>query len=246
MKKELYTFVLLLLVLISSCGNDGNEPYVEPEMVEFDLSYDFIESGNMTKAASDVYNDFYENYIKNKVLTPKMYNLTFTNTETGATASMEGVWDTNDGIRLLEGEYHVTGTSSPTIKSFNTHEVACDTVYIDFDEFVTIGKETKNINLTARYASYLLLFDASNTISAQYSYQYTSSASDFVESLKMYGNVFPCFLPKYRNESSIRLIRKDVSVIDINLKDMPFEIGKYYYFNDVTNSFDLPPMESGN
>ena len=32
----------------------------------------------------------------------------------------------------------------------------------------------------------------------------------------------------------------------IYLNELPFEIGKYYYFNEVTNSFNIPAMEEGN
>lgn len=40
--------------------------------------------------------------------------------------------------------------------------------------------------------------------------------------------------------------RNDGQKSNINLVDIPFEKGKYYYFNDMTNSFDIPKMESGN
>ena len=39
---------------------------------------------------------------------------------------------------------------------------------------------------------------------------------------------------------------KDGMKSTIYLQDIPFTIGKYYYFNNMTNSFDLPPMDSGN
>jgi hypothetical protein len=48
------------------------------------------------------------------------------------------------------------------------------------------------------------------------------------------------------NDNFIWLIRNDNSQIKIELEKQPFEKGKYYYFNDMTNSFDIPKMESGN
>ena len=45
---------------------------------------------------------------------------------------------------------------------------------------------------------------------------------------------------------SITINRNDGSPIDINICNLNFDLGKYYYFNDMTNSFDIPPMESGN
>ena len=40
-------------------------------------------------------------------------------------------------------------------------------------------------------------------------------------------------------------ISRDGKSSSIELDDMPFEKGKYYYFNDISNSFDIPPMEAG-
>ena len=34
--------------------------------------------------------------------------------------------------------------------------------------------------------------------------------------------------------------------LEVVFGTLPIEIGKYYYFNDITNSFDIPKMESGN
>ena len=34
--------------------------------------------------------------------------------------------------------------------------------------------------------------------------------------------------------------------LEVVFGTLPLEIGKYYYFNDMTNSFDIPKMESGN
>ena len=42
------------------------------------------------------------------------------------------------------------------------------------------------------------------------------------------------------------VIKRNDSSSSINLDNVPFEKGKYYYFNDILNSFDIPPMESGN
>ena len=49
----------------------------------------------------------------------------------------------------------------------------------------------------------------------------------------------------YENHS-LNINRKDGNEIVIYFNGLRFSIGKYYYFNDLTNSFDIPPMESGN
>lgn len=61
----------------TSCSNDEPTPIQsEPEEVEIKLDYTFVERGNMTRSAGeDVYNTFYEKYIKTKKLTPKTFNI---------------------------------------------------------------------------------------------------------------------------------------------------------------------------
>lgn len=44
----------------------------------------------------------------------------------------------------------------------------------------------------------------------------------------------------------ISVKRKDGKYSHIVLDKVPFEKGKYYYFNDIDNSFNIPPMEEGN
>ena len=41
-------------------------------------------------------------------------------------------------------------------------------------------------------------------------------------------------------------ILNDILWNGFNPDDIPFEKGKYYYFNDIDNSFNIPPMEEGN
>lgn len=241
---------LLCLVSLTSCSSE-NEIEQPKEMVTCNLSFHFAESGPMSRAASDIYSTFYENYIKNKVLTPKIYNLTFTNKETNATATMVGCWDEPHGIRLLEGEYYVTGTSYPKVVPSKDGEITCDTVYLKFEETVNITKDTKKITLNAGYDSYLLMFDKKEVSIISYSYTYTTGSSYTKTTyLKERGDIYPCFIPKERADAKVFIRRRDYKEthydINVSLTNMPFEKGKYYYFNNVTNSFDIPPMQPGN
>ena len=56
------------------------------------------------------------------------------------------------------------------------------------------------------------------------------------------------YLEKGKDISSIEMCKGDKRVKEylIELDDIPFEKGKYYYFNDIDNSFNIPPMEEGN
>lgn len=239
-------FIMASLMYFTACSSD-DESYV-PQDVEFSLDYTFVESGVMTKAAgADVYNEFYEKYIKTRQLTPTTYSLTFTNQETGAVATINGLWDKKDGIRLPEGTYCIEGFSTPKETDFIEWS---DSVYLAFNENVTIKKDMAQLTLKAIYDSYLLLFDAENSQSVVCKCRNQTSATKN-GILKHDDNIFWLSMQKtYRNEKRydyyIDIKRNDGQKSTINLLDIPFEKGKYYYFNDMTNSFDITKMESGN
>lgn len=239
-----FTFLLSL----SSCSG-SEDSSVMPQEVAFVVDYSFAQSGNMTRATgAEVYDAFYDKYIKTKQLTPKTFSLTFKHKESGALTKINnGVWNNNDVIRLVEGEYEVTGTSAPISKNYVVQEYASDTVYLKFNEVVNITKDMTKVNLTAIYDSYLLMFDNTNYKSASYRI-INYNAMDMIKTESNY----IVFIKNLKNYSSnnddnvIQLTRNDNSTISIELDEQPFEKGKYYYFNDMTNSFDIPKMESGN
>ena len=253
MKSKSFLMAMLLVIAMSasftSCTKE--ETLDVPQDVTFTLDYTFVESGSMSRATgTEVYNEFYEKYIKTKVLTPTSYSLTFTNKATGATATMEGCWDKTEGIRLVEGEYEVKGVSQPITR--NT--TPSDTVYLSFEENISISKDMDRLLLTAKYDSYLLMLDASNYKEAHFNhYSSNNSNPDIKKPLYKADNLLTLFIRDFNYGSSYNsmipkliLTRKDNHSIEVPLNKIPFEKGKYYYFDDMTNSFDLPPMESGN
>ena len=220
-------------------------PSDEPkEEVELKLDYTFAESGDMTRATgSEVYSTFYEKYIKTKVLTPRNYTLTFNDKVTGSSvATFKGSWESKDGVRLPEGEYIVTGTSSPIFKDI-VH--ASDSVYISFQDTVRITKDMTTLVLKANYNAYLLMFDAKDVRDIFYSY----GNGGKIPLVKTNEDIYYLFIESlvYTNYANyINLYRNSGAVNRIMLESIPFSKGKYYYFNDMTNSFDIPMMESGN
>lgn len=50
----------------------------------------------------------------------------------------------------------------------------------------------------------------------------------------------------YENTQQIIINKKDGYTTDIKLYQMPFKKGKYYYFNDIDNSFNIPPWKKEN
>ena len=240
--------VLASFLGLASCAND--EIYT-PQEVGLTLDYTFAESGSMTRAAGEeVYGSFYEKYIKTKKLTPTTYSLIFTNVATGAqTTITNGVWGNKDAIRLMEGEYTVAGTSAPQPieDEMLSHHIS-DTVFISFDETVHISKDMTSITLTAKYDSYLLMFDKENC--SEIYYHIYMNGRNNRKNLYQADNNYIIFINKFPmiggNDNFIWLTRHDSSKTKIELEKQPFEKGKYYYFNDMTNSFDIPKMESGN
>ena len=250
--KKVFSLMLIVtsFICFTACSNDEDEFYT-PQEVDFTLDYTFAESGSMTRATGEsVYNDFYEKYIKTKQLTPTTYSLTFTNNATGAkTIINNGIWKNKDVIRLMEGEYTVTGTSAPQpIESELLSHYSSDTVFVSFNETVNISKDMTNINLTAKYDSYLLLFDKDNCNEVYYQvYLNGRNNRKYLYQTEKNNIIFIKNFPIINgNDNFIWLIRNDNSQIKIELEKQPFEKGKYYYFNDMTNSFDIPKMESGN
>lgn len=242
--KKLFSMMLIMASMMcafSSCSED--EIYV-PQDVAFTLDYTFAESGSMTRATGEeVYSSFYDKYIKTKQLTPTTYSLTFTNKETGAVATINGRWDKKDAIRLTEGVYEVTGTSVPLYK--RRAGEPSDTAYLSFNETINIAKDMSSLVLQAQYDSYLLMFDADNIKEIYYHH---IDGIEVKHSLYETESVRSVFIKNMEGDRPhyIYLTRNDGQKTTITLDKFPFEKGKYYYFNDMTNSFDIPKMESGN
>lgn len=240
MKKILFTIIITLAFI--GCSEESVVEQLSKE-VEVSLDYSFVESGSMTRAGSTAYTNFYNKYIKTKQLTPKNFELTFKNKETGATATVKGNWDKKHSFKLVTGEYEISGTSHPSA----IYYMSClDSLYLSFKEDVTITNNTEGINLTAQYDSYMMMFDKSDK--EKISYRYTGGGSTSVEytTLKNVDGIYYAFFCKLRANINDICITRNKETSIINLDKIPFEKGKYYYFNDTDNSFNIPPMKEGN
>lgn len=249
MKKFLFSIVATLIIV--GCGNDKVEEIIEqtsPKEVTVTFDYSFWESGSMTKSTgNELYTTFYNKYIKTKTLTPRSYALALKNLKTGESSHIKGYWDKKEGIKLMEGTYEVTGTSSP---KYNT-EIKVDSVYLSFKENIVIDKNTSSINLSAQYNSYMLIFDTNNTKAIKYNYGTYDESEGYYINLPKSDNIYYMFIEKLLNEGNpaanrITIHRNSGVKSTVYISKTPFENGKYYYFNDITNSFDIPPMEEGN
>ncbi len=243
----------LILVFVSGLvvtGCSSEESSIqEPQEVELTLDYTFMESGNMTRATgSEVYTAFYEKYIRTKVLTPKNYHLEFIiGSETVLT--INGQWESTKNIRLPEGEYSVIGYSIPIEKYADRASLPSDSVYMKFNEKVSIKKDMKTLTLKAIYDSFLLLFDTENKSDivlniGEKSLNHDNSCYWIFAKEKSWSNWDNGF--NFTHILSADIFMSNGDKLNVALGKLPLEIGKYYYFNDMTNSFDIPAMESGN
>lgn len=247
MKRFLLFAVPLFSLMLPSCSNDL-EPIDTKQEVSVNLDYSLMQSGSMSRAGDDVYTNFYESCIKTKELAPKNFTLNFS--EEGGTeiCDIEGQWGDNEGIRIIEGSYKVTGVTHPRYQS-TAPKYAGDSLWLKFDETVRIAKDTKTITLSAKYDCFLLLFDASNIKDINTYYLYNDHLKF---ALNRHNNIYYLFVNKTMVTNSNResylimeITRPSGTKITINLGRLKFEFGKYYYFNDVTNSFDIEAMEPG-
>ena len=239
-------------MLFVSCSKEGEEQQSELQEACFTLDYVFSESGSMTRAVgSEVYGNFYDKYIKTKVLTPRTYHLEFMRTSDNAVVmTVDGQWGDMNGVRLPEGEYNVVGYSRP-MESYadRPQTLPSDTVYISFDEKVNIVKDATSLVLNAKYDSYLLLFDYENVASIELNVGPKQLSHDDVcywlfakeKSWTNWDNGF-----SFTHYLSVDVVKNEGDDINIVFGKLPLEVGKYYYFNDMTNTFDLPQMDSGN
>lgn len=256
--KKMFYIGLLALALCSCSKEDG---IIAPQEIEFTLDYTFAESGSMTRATgAEVYSDFYNKHIKTKLLTPKTYTLTFKNSNGDEVLNVSGKWGDKNIVRLPSGSYTISGTSHPVVDKYQI--IPSDSVYMRFEEDITIKEDMSELVLNAIYDSYLLMFDKSNTKSISLKGYYIRTGTNKSHSIQLPSNddLYFAFINNdhfyYLDEKenlyypytieSITINRNDGTPVNINLYNLDFDLGKYYYFNNMTNSFDIPPMESGN
>lgn len=160
-------------------------------------------------------------------------------------AKISGKWGEKNMIRLMEGSYDVTGYARPS--SYN--QTGIDTLSLSFEETITIVPNTTALTLNAQYDSYLLMFDASTIEKIQY---YYNNESNVIHGNKIHlpkgDDICYMFVKDFYGAkiNTVQITRKNSKFTEVDLKNIPLEKGKWYYFNDLTESFDLPKMESGN
>lgn len=233
----------LLALALCSCSKEDVD--TTPKEVNLSLDFTFEESGNMTRSGESIYSSFHDKYIKTHTLTPNTYTLVFENIETGATSHQQGTWGKKEGIKLYAGKYKVSGESKPYMED---NGICIDSLTMRFEENITITEDMTKLTLQAKHDSYMMFFDKANK--KHIDYKYTNDGWDgAILNLKSTDEIYYCFISNtsnYKQHIIYTYDTNDILKVSFNFQTTPFEKSKYYYFNDVTNSFDIPPMESGN
>ena len=231
--------MIACIALLAVCACSKEE--AAPAQVEVKLDYTLPESGNMGRGGADLYADFHNTQIATRNLTPSTYNLTFTNTTDQSSVVIEDQWAKKHAIKLISGTYRVTGVSAPTVYE---NQGGIDTLYLKFEEEITVSSNTSKISLHAIYDSSLLFFDAAEINKATYQFNgggYYGSERE----IKRLGDIYYCFVESTAEDDRIRVSRTSGSA-SLKVGKMAIEKGKYYYFGDISSEYNLPEMESGN
>lgn len=238
---SLFIAFFILLCLTSCEYNQVITPDSEVVQIKLDYSLPFT-SGTRSVEAQDVYDEYYEQQILTRKLTPKNFELTLSN-DFGEQYSINGFWEKDNSLCPKVGSYKVRGTSKPKINS-----MLSDTVSLKFDAEIEITKNQTEIIIPASYSNCLLLFKDENIKSI---YGYCTGGQNM--QFEPHDGLFGIYLNPNPNNSSyvkeynrLEIIFNDNKKYIIYYDNCGFEVGKYYYFNLATMGFDLPKMENGN
>lgn len=129
-----------ILLCLTSCECDQViTPDSEVVQIRFDYSLPFT-AGTRSVEAEDVYDEYYEQQILTRKLTPKNFELTLSN-DFGEQYSISGFWEKDNSLCPKVGSYRVRGTSKPKINS-----MLSDTVSLKFDAEIEITKKSNRDN----------------------------------------------------------------------------------------------------
>lgn len=239
--KRAFIFLAVVFALIS-CKK--SEPQNVEQYVNVTITYtlDTSVGGDMTKATNaEVFDMFYEKMRSGELVAPN-YELTLTETTTGAKYVFSGKWANNDMVTIRTGKYQVEGKS--TAKGNNTQELAS----IRFNEEIEISTSSSSVVLQAIYDCYLLAFAKSDITELK---NYAAGMGSMLEPVDFF--VYQGYYYVFVNETIYAGVndgliygrRTNGSTFKIYTYNAKFDKGKYYIYNDVSGSFELPKMEAG-
>lgn len=230
------------------CACQKETEYI-PEDVTFTIDYTLDKGVNMTRSGADLYNDFYNNFVKTKKVGYPKYELNFyQNNELVGTFS--GEWDATL-VTLPEGTYTVEGTSKSDNIGVTNNSVQpqFSNLSLDFKETVVISKNQSSITLNPTYDCYLVFFDAeliqTAWVKGRAEYGGNLESHELTHTFSDAGGVKYVFINSASVVTGISYKTKDGDTGELSIPAMGFEIGKYYCLDAVATGYQLPPMDSG-
>ena len=234
-------FAALAILTLSAC----QKQQAEEIKVSITYSLDASVGADMTKSTdAEVFDLFYAEMKAGSLVAP-IYELTFTETTTGAKYEFKGKWDSDDMITIRTGKYKVEGISKADGYYLQ------DKATLKFNQEIEISTSSTSITLDAAYDCFLLAFAKSDIKELKLYYRYygDSNARFFSEfegyyygfvNDKMYADE-----ANRKEQACIVGTRENESEFKIYVGNANLEKGKYYIYNDVSNLFELPKMDAG-
>lgn len=233
--------IFAAMAALAGCQKPTPEPTPQDVNITITYSLDTSVGSDMTRTTdAQVFDMFYQKMKTGELVAPS-YSLIFTETTTGAKYEFSGNWANKDMVTIRTGRYKVEGKSNA--KGNYIQELAS----LKFDEEIEINTSSSSVTLKAIYDCYLLAFAKSNITSlvcVPYKSDYVSDDRNFFTMGDYYYAFVNDKIYSSQSEGYIRGRRTQETFI-IMTGNAAFEKGKYYIYNDVSGSFELPKMEAG-
>ena len=232
----------IVVMGLSSCTNDDTGEQLAPDEVRvyFVCTLDVSSGRLMARAKSHetIFGEFYEK-IKTGELVAPSYELTMTEVNTGETYTFKGQWGSHTLVTMRTGTYRVVGTSTAEGENIQ------DKCSFRFDEQIDIDMTTTAITLHANYDCFLLIFDSTEIQTLQ---NYNGETFTPFYAFGEYRYAFvkeSLYNAEKHSEAYIGGQYTSGVEFKVFTGNLNFEKGKYYVYNSVSNSFDIPPMDDG-
>ena len=188
-----YVSIIIASLLLIGCNS--KEPIPEKK-IEITFNYTLSQSGSMTRG--DVYDTFYDLFIKSGQLLPSNYSLRITTLDGKEVALISGIWNNNQPVMLATGKYHVTGSSNGAGNDFYRKAV------LEFDEDIEITEAMTSVTLHAAYDCFLLLFDAAGKSYFSWSADGRSSDSQTWGDVPKVSDFYYIFAQGFKDTGNVR------------------------------------------
>lgn len=240
------TIIAALIALLSGCEKPTPNPEETKDVtVSLTYSLDTSVGSDMTKATdAEVFDMFYQKMKSGEMVASK-YHIVFTEVSTGAKYEFDGSWADDDMVTIRTGNYRIEGYTKADGRYIQ------EKASLKFEEELNINSSMTSITLRAKYDCFLLAFAQSNIKDMRLYYRYYGDSS--YSKLYTFNGYYYAFCnnvlysdePNRKEQACISGERDNGTIFSIYVGHANLEKGKYYIYNDVSGSFELPKMEAG-